>query len=76
MKFRGSYLLAKSIFPALIYKDKRWSILDTFDLLSPKFASTHSNENVINWFKNNKFINLQKTSSHNACYKGFVKKPK
>lgn len=74
INFRGLGLFTKySIFPALIYKDKNWSILDTFDLLSPKYASSHTNKEVIEWFEKNNFKNLVKSSWANACYKGLKK---
>ena len=29
--------------------DKNWSILDTFDSVTPTYASTHDREDVFNW---------------------------
>ena len=70
-KFKKLGIFRYSIFPALIYKDKNWSFLDTFDLLSPKFASTHSNQEVYNWFADNKFKEISKIGPYDSNFKGF-----
>ncbi len=70
-KFKGLGIFRYSIFPALIYKDKNWSLLDTFDLLSHKFASCHTDLEVTKWFEKNSFIDLKKTKWPGCCYKGY-----
>jgi len=37
-----------------------WRILDTYDYLSPKFASKHTYNEVVSWFKTAGFVDIKK----------------
>tara|TARA_A100001015_G_scaffold245190_1_gene281041 strand:+ start:1488 stop:2459 length:972 start_codon:yes stop_codon:yes gene_type:complete len=71
LKFKYLNIFQLSIFPCFIYRDKNWSLLDTFDSLSPEFASTHSNQEVYNWFADNKFKEISKIGPYDSNFKGF-----
>tara|TARA_B100000900_G_C20602402_1_gene726265 strand:- start:4069 stop:5040 length:972 start_codon:yes stop_codon:yes gene_type:complete len=71
LKFKYLNIFQLSIFPCFIYRDKNWSFLDTFDSLSPEFASTHSNQEVYNWFADNKFKEISKIGPYDSNFKGF-----
>lgn len=44
--------LTRNIFPGVFYlRDGRWRVLDTFDAITPKFASTHTPEELKKWFE-------------------------
>lgn len=60
-----SFILSKILkifFPVIILPDKNWSYLDTFDSISPKYQSTHTEKEVKKWMKKSGFININKTS--------------
>jgi SAM-dependent methyltransferase len=43
--------LCRYVFPGLYYlRDGRWRVLDTFDAITPHYASTHTQAEVISWF--------------------------
>jgi SAM-dependent methyltransferase len=48
-------------FVIIQYPDARWRLLDTFDAITPKYASTHSETEVINWFKKAFCYNIKQT---------------
>lgn len=70
LNFRLLTIFQLSIFPCFIYRDKNWSLLDTFDSLSPEFASTHSNQEVYNWFEKNNFKKISKIGTYDSNFKG------
>ena len=49
--YRGLYLLSEDLL-------KEWAVLDTFDMLSPKYDSPQNIETVKRWFKKAKMINV------------------
>jgi ubiquinone/menaquinone biosynthesis C-methylase UbiE/uncharacterized protein YbaR (Trm112 family) len=46
-------------FPTVCLPDLKWSILDTFDSITPSYQSGHSLYEVSKWFLNSKFSNLR-----------------
>jgi len=54
--------------------DLKWRILDTFDAITPHYASTHTGEEVESWFKEIGCENIHKTNWGRCGWKG--KKPK
>jgi hypothetical protein len=38
------------IFPSVTLPDIRWSILDTFDSITPSFQSSHTLDEVYDWY--------------------------
>ena len=49
------------LFPFVNLPDSKWSILDTFDSISPVYASTHKYEEILGWVQFNGFKNIIKT---------------
>lgn len=43
--------LGKHVFPVVYLPDGKWRLLDTFDAITPYYASTHTGDEVIGWFK-------------------------
>lgn len=56
-------------FPSVILSDIKWSILDTFDSITPSYQSTHSLNEVYNWFKEVKFKEIRVTAWKNIIGK-------
>ena len=46
------------IFPTAVLPDVRWSVLDTFDKITTRFQSGHTEEQVVSWFKSFGFKNI------------------
>ena len=42
--------LAKRVVPFIYIPSYKWSLLDTFDSITPSFQSTHTSHEVYNWF--------------------------
>ena len=42
--------------------DKNWSILDTFDSVTPTYASTHEQKEVFNWLYASGFQDVKPTN--------------
>jgi SAM-dependent methyltransferase len=53
--------LDKNLIVILSIPDKRWRILDIFDAITPFYASTHSEEEIINWFEKSNCREIKKT---------------
>ena len=58
---RAVRILENNIFVVNKLPDLRWRILDTFDAITPKYASTHKPEEVKNWFKKINCKNIHET---------------
>lgn len=52
-------LFFRVIFGTVPLDDVRWTVLDTFDSITPSYQSTHSLYEVSQWFKNANFINVR-----------------
>jgi len=61
------------LFPFVDLPDKKWSILDTFDSITPSYASTHENNEVHDWLNNSGFINIVDTNWGSTSF--FAKRP-
>ena len=46
------------IFPTMVLKDLKWSILDTFDSVTTSYQSAHDIPEVTKWFEDSKFRNI------------------
>lgn len=57
------------IFPSIVLPDIKWSILDTFDSLTPSYQSTNSLGEVYSWFENTKFKKIRVTRWKNIIGK-------
>ena len=50
---------ARIFFPTVCLPDLKWSILDTFDSITPSYQSGHTLYEVSKWFLNSKFSNIR-----------------
>lgn len=57
--FPWTRTLVNSFFPFFLLKDFRWSILDTFDSVTPSYQSGHTPYEVFMWFKENNFKQIE-----------------
>lgn len=60
----------KVIFPFVNLPDRRWSLLDTFDSVTPSYQSTHESFEVFSWFKTLNFKQMEPTNWSFTSYKG------
>ena len=65
-----SSFLEKYLFPVPHIRDYRWRILDMYDAISPVYASTHSAEEVENWYSHNHCYDVIQTSWCETSYVG------
>lgn len=52
-------VLVRGIFPFVRLPDLRWSVLDTFDSVTPNYQSTHESYEVFHWFKDNHLVEIE-----------------
>lgn len=57
-------------FPFCNEDDFNWSLLDTFDSITPRFQNTYETYEVYSWLKLNKFINIVPTNWGSCSFKG------
>ena len=57
-------------FVTLYIPDERWRILDTFDAITPNYASTHTSEEVLNWFKELNYDGIIQTEWGSTSFVG------
>lgn len=62
--------LIKIPFPFITLPDKDWSLLDTFDSITPSYQSGHESVEVFNWFKAAKFDLIEPTNWGETSYRG------
>ena len=62
--------IIRAIFPFVNLADHKWSVLDTFDSLTPSYQSAHESFEVFSWFKKNKFKAIEPTDWGFTGYKG------
>ena len=63
-------------FPFISLPDKNWSLLDTFDSITPSHQSGHEPYEVFSWFKNSGFKNIEPTNLGNTSWKGYKSRKK
>jgi len=56
---RLTTFLEKHIFVNTNIPDVRWRVLDTFDAITPRYASTHTREEVEGWFRKSGCRNIK-----------------
>lgn len=54
--------IRKLIFPIAMLPDIRWRMLDTFDAITPKYASTHTPEEVEEWYRKSGSTEVKQTA--------------
>lgn len=60
----------KKILPFIYIPSFKWSLLDTFDSLTPSFQSTHTSFEVFNWFERSKIKNIKPSNWGFTSYNG------
>lgn len=60
------------LFPFANLPDKDWSLLDTFDSITPSYQSTHDSVEVFQWFKNAGFVDIEPMNWGSTSYKGVI----
>ena len=63
-------ILLKEVIPFVALPDIRWTLLDTFDSLTPSNQSGHTNYEVFNWFVDNKIKNIKVSDWFGPCFHG------
>ena len=58
-KFIRKYM--RFFIPYIFYQDRDWSILDTFDSITPKYQFTFSKKDMFNWFNSSLFYEVKET---------------
>jgi hypothetical protein len=53
--------LFRVFFPNINLPDINWSLLDTFDSITPSYQSTHESYEVFQWLKNCGLVNIEPT---------------
>ncbi|MDC0358391.1 class I SAM-dependent methyltransferase [Oligoflexia bacterium] len=63
--------LVKIFFPYISLPDIRWSILDTFDSITPQHQSAHTTEEVQRWFVDTGLSSIKQTPWGSTAFKGY-----
>jgi SAM-dependent methyltransferase len=63
-------ILERNVFVINHHESLEWRILDTFDAITPTYASTHSEEEVRSWFVNAGCRNIERTKWNKGGYRG------
>jgi len=67
-KIKVLKLLIIKIFPYTDLPDKNWAILDTFDSITPTYASVHTAKEVTRWLREAGFKNIYQTDWGSTSY--------
>jgi ubiquinone/menaquinone biosynthesis C-methylase UbiE/uncharacterized protein YbaR (Trm112 family) len=62
----------KAVFPFMWLPDIRWSVLDTFDCVTPSYQSGHEPPEVAHWFKECGFSNIEPTGWGLTSFRGQI----
>jgi SAM-dependent methyltransferase len=57
-------------FPFVNLPDRNWSLLDTFDSITPCYQSAHTSFEVFSWFKRLQFDDIEPTNWSYTAYRG------
>ncbi len=57
-------------FPFALLPDRNWSLLDTFDSVTPSYQSAHESYEVFSWLKKTGFSDVEPTNWGFTSYKG------
>lgn len=66
--FLGKFI--KVFFPFVNLDDKQWSLLDTFDSVTPSYQSSHESYEVYRWFVDNGYRQIRPTNWSFTAYVG------
>ena len=56
--------------PFVNLPDKQWSLLDTFDSITPSYQSAHDSYEIYTWFKSIGYKDIEPTNWGNTSYRG------
>lgn len=62
--------MVKIPFPFISLPDKNWSLLDTFDSVTPSYQSGHESYEVFSWFKETGFHEIEPTNWGATSWRG------
>jgi len=62
--------ILKIPFPFISMPDKDWSLLDTFDSVTPSYQSGHESYEVFSWFKNAGYREIEPTNWGSTSWRG------
>ncbi len=62
-----------SMFPSIDLPDPRWSVLDTFDSVTPTYQKGLSLYEVFDWFKSNKLSEIEPADWKGTCLRAYKK---
>lgn len=62
--------LLRVFFPYTPLADYNWSILDTFDSVTPSYQSSHTVYELFGWFRSSGFQEIEPTNWGGACVRG------
>ena len=62
--------IIKIPFPFISMPDRDWSLLDTFDSITPSYQSGHESYEVFTWFKDAKYKKIKPTNWGNTSWRG------
>lgn len=68
LKYLGQFI--RFFVPFVNLPDRNWSLLDTFDSVTPAYQSAHESYEVFQWFKANGCINIEPTDWGFTSYRG------
>lgn len=60
----------KGVFPFINLSDRRWSVLDTFDSVTPSYQSAHESYEVFDWLRTAGFGQVEPTNWGFTSYRG------
>jgi hypothetical protein len=55
-------------FPFTNLPDRAWSLLDTFDSLTPTYQSAHTSDEVFRWLKDAGFVDIRPSDWGSTAY--------
>ncbi len=70
---RISFFVGKYFFVCVMLPDINWRILDVFDAITPRYASTYKPEEVRSWLKSANCINIKQTDWADTSFVGVKK---
>ena len=65
--------MIRVLFPYIHLADPQWSLLDTFDSLTPSYQSAHESYEVFRWLKDSNLTQIEPGDWGNTAYHGRVK---
>ena len=66
-------MLSRKIIPFANLPDINWAILDTFDSITPSYASTHESYEVKKWLRENGFDEIKDSDWSKTSFSAYKK---